>query len=94
MSFFSRNYKPDTRGIAEIARDPRLGAVCVSVASAGAALANQVDPDGAYRAAGRTVSAGWRNESRAGAVIAQTGSSWAAERNRVLVEVARQLNSR
>lgn len=89
-----KNYTPDRRGLAAIARDPRLGAECLKLAATGAAIANAIDPDGSYRAELRTVSGGWRNEPRAGAVITQTAQSWAAERDRVLVEVTRQLNSR
>lgn len=89
-----RRYKPDPKGLREIGRDPRLGAVCQAVAEQGSALANQLDPDGNYQASRRTVTAGWRNESRAGAVISQTSSSWRAERDRVLVQVASRLNAR
>ncbi|GAA4923441.1 hypothetical protein [Nesterenkonia rhizosphaerae] len=89
-----KGYRPDRRGLAEIAKDPRLGAVCESVARQGAAIANQLDPDGNYQASPRMVTAGWKNESRRGAVIQQTGKSWTAERDRVLVEVTRRLRGR
>lgn len=88
------NYKPDTRGLAQIGQDPKLGAVCLATAMAGAAIANQVDPAGRYSASTQTVVAGWRNERRAGAVISQTSESWKAERDRVLVQVARAMSSR
>lgn len=88
------NYKPDTRGLAEIGQDPKLGAVCLATALAGAAMANQLDPQGNYTASEQTVVAGWRNERRAGAVINQKDESWKAERDRVLVQVSRAMSSR
>lgn len=90
----SRNYKPDPRGMAQLGQDPKLGAVCLTTALAGAAIANQLDPQGNYSASTQTVIAGWRNERRAGAVISQNSESWKAQRDRVLIQVTRAMRSR
>lgn len=63
------DYVPDPRGLAEIGGSAKLGDLCVEAAEAGAAYARSVAPAGSFRAERRTVTAGWRNESRAGAAI-------------------------
>lgn len=64
-----RHYTPDRRGFAEIGRSPELQKVVEEAAQKGADYANSVAGSHRYRVEPVDVSAGYANETRAGAAI-------------------------
>jgi len=65
-------YEPDRNGLREVAREPWIQAVALEGAAKIAAWARQDDPRGGYDTGSATVTAGWDNERRAGAQVAET----------------------
>ena len=66
------NYKPDPRGLRELGRSSGVGEAAMDGARAVAAFARVDNPSGAYDVTPATVTAGWRNEQRAGARVVET----------------------
>lgn len=65
-------YTPNRGGMRELARSAGVQGAAVSAARAVAAEASRIDPGGGYEARPATVTAGWDNESRAGAEVVET----------------------
>jgi hypothetical protein len=86
-------YKPDFSGMREIGSSAEMGAACLEAAQrmAGNAQAVGSGDDVAERS---TVTAGWRNERRAGAVVRETRHDWKDWRDAILVRVARSMEVR
>jgi hypothetical protein len=83
----SRNrYKRHEAGIREIAQSSATGAAALAAAQRMAGNANAVG-DSTYAAANTTVTAGWANERRAGAVVREVTHHWRDSRDRVLLRV-------
>lgn len=80
------NYKPDHGGLREIGSSAAMGAACLEVAQRLAGNAEAVG-HGTYEAERSTVTAGWRNERRAGAVVRESRQDWQDWRDAILVRV-------
>jgi hypothetical protein len=87
------NYTPDHGGLREIGSSSAMGAECLAVAQRLAGNAQAVG-DGDYGAERSTVTAGWRNERRAGAVVRETRQDWEDWREAILVRVTRSMGVR
>lgn len=87
------NYKPDHGGIREIGSSTAMGAACLEVAQRLAGNAEAVG-HGDYEAERSTVTAGWRNEHRAGAVVRESRQDWKDWREAILVRVTRSMEVR
>jgi hypothetical protein len=87
------SYKPVPAGLREIGLSPAMSAAMVEVAQRIASKA-QAEGSGDYEAAPTTVTAGWANERRAGAVVRETRKDWEDTRDMVLVRVLRSMKMR
>lgn len=87
------NYKPDHGGLRDIGSSAEMGAACLAVAERIAGNAQAVG-EGDYGAERRTVTGGWRNERRAGAVARETRQDWEDWREAILVRVVRSMEVR
>jgi hypothetical protein len=87
------NYRPDYGGLREIGSSSEMGAVCLTVAERLAGNAQAVG-SGDYSAERSTVTAGWRNERRAGAVVRESRQDWEDWREAILVRVTRSMEVR
>lgn len=87
------NYKPEHDGIREIGSSAAMGAACLEVAERLAGNAQAVG-SGDYKAERSTVTAGWRNERRAGAVVRESRQDWKDWRDAILVRVTRSMGVR
>lgn len=67
------SYVPDARGLHELATSPDMQAVVAAAAQRGAAAAAAADPRGRYVVSPLRVTAGRRDETRAGALITDEG---------------------
>ena len=80
-------YKPLASGIRELGRSAEVGAATLSAAQRLAGNANAVG-DSTYEAAPATVTAGWANDKRAGAVVREVVHHWRDSRDQILIRVA------
>lgn len=87
------NYKPVEAGVREIAQSSQMGAVSLAVAQRIAGAADAVGDSG-YEAEGQTVTAGWANDRRAGAVVRESDSHWRDWRDAVLLRVTAAMSVR
>jgi hypothetical protein len=67
------SYTPDARGLHELATSPGMQAATTAAAQRGAAAAAAADPRGKYVVSPTRVTAGRRDETRAGALITDDG---------------------
>lgn len=86
-------YEPRKAGIREIAQSSAMGAACLSAAEMIAGNANAVG-DSSYEAERQTVTAGWANDRRAGAVARESQSHWRDWRDGVLLRVTAAMSVR
>lgn len=89
----SRNYRADDDGLREIGQSAAMGAEMVSVAERIAGNAQAVG-HGDYEAKPATVTAGWQNERRRGAVVRESRQDWKDWRDAILVRVVRSMEMR
>ncbi|SEE19831.1 hypothetical protein SAMN04489740_0863 [Arthrobacter alpinus] len=89
----SRNYKGTNDGLKEIATSSTMGAASLAVAKQLAGNAGAVGR-GTYEAANTTVTAGWRNERRAGAVARELVPDGRDARDAILVRVTESMRVR
>lgn len=80
-------YEPLPLGLKQIGNSPGMAKASLEVARKAAGNANAVG-DSKYEAANQTVTAGWANEKRAGAVVREQEPHWRDWRDRVLLRVA------
>jgi hypothetical protein len=80
------SYRPDDDGLRQIAQSSGMKAATLAVAQRMAGNANSVG-DSSYEAESATVTAGWRNERRAGAVVRESNPHWRDSRDRILLRV-------
>lgn len=90
----AKSYKSIEAGLKAVGQSPALGKVALSAARELQALSNQNDPAGNYEASQKTVTVGWKNERRAGAVVRETTPSWRGRQNRTLARVAGLMKAR
>lgn len=88
-----KRYKADDAGFKEILNSQKMSAASLEVSQRIAGNANAVG-DATYVAERRSVRAGWKNESRAGAVARVSVPHWRDSRDAVLVRVARAMAMR
>jgi len=80
-------------GLKQIAQSPEIAAQTLAVAKRIAGNANAVG-DSKYEAESLTVTAGWDNERRAGAVVRETDPHWKDWRDAVLLRVTNAMKER
>lgn len=85
----SRSYLADPDGFRKILSDSKTGAAALSVADSLADAAG-----GNYEAARTTVTGGWANESRAGAVVREVSRDARDARGRTLLSVVEAMSRR
>ncbi|NWL13313.1 hypothetical protein DM793_18775 [Paenarthrobacter nitroguajacolicus] len=86
-------YKADDFGLRKLAQSPEMGAATLEAAKLMAGNANAVG-DSKYEAESTTVTAGWANEKRAGAVVRESEPHWRDWRDGVLLRVAAAMKVR
>ena len=86
-------YEPLPLGLKQIAQSPGMAKASLEVAQRLAGNANAVG-DSTYEAANTTVTAGWANEKRAGAVVREAEPHWRDWRDAVLRRVADSMRVR
>lgn len=79
-------YEPIDFGLKKLAQSPEMGKAVLDVAQRLAGNAEAVG-DSTYEAAATTVTAGWRNDRRAGAVVREVEHDWEDSRDRILLRV-------
>lgn len=79
-------YEPLDIGLKKLAQSPEMAKVTLEVAQRMAGNANAVG-DSTYEAANTTVTAGWKNEKRAGAVVREVEHDWEDSRDAILLRV-------
>jgi hypothetical protein len=89
----SRRYQAEDRGFREIGSSSAVGAEMVAVAERIAGNAEAVG-DGEYEAKPSTVTAGWANERRSGAVVRESDPHWRDSRDAILVRVMQAMEVR
>ena len=89
----SRNYRADDDGLRLIGQSAAMGAEMVSVAERIAGNAEAVG-SGEYEAKPATVTVGWQNERRRGAVVRESRQDWKDWRDAILVRVVRSMEMR
>lgn len=82
----SRNYQAEDSGLREIGQSAAMGAEMLSVAQRIAGNAEAVGA-GDYEARPATVTVGWQNERRRGAVARESRQDWRDWRDAILVRV-------
>jgi hypothetical protein len=82
----SRHYQADDDGLREIGQSAAMGAEMLSVGQRIAGNAEAVG-SGNYRAEAATVTVGWQNERRRGAVVRESRHEWRDWRDAILVRV-------
>lgn len=80
-------YRPQKDGFREIGESAEMAAATLEVAERMAGNANSVG-DSKYEAERQTVTGGWANERRAGAVVRESKPDWEDWRDAVLLRVA------
>lgn len=86
-------YKPDDYGLRKIAQSPDMAKATLEVARRLAGNANAVG-DSKYEAVSSTVTAGWANEKRAGAVVRESEPHWRDWRDGILLRVTAAMRAR
>ena len=86
-------YRPDHDGLRQIAQSAAMKSATLAVAERMAANADSVG-DSSYEAESTTVTAGWQNERRAGAVVRESSPHWRDWRDRVLLRVRDSMSVR
>lgn len=86
-------YEPIDYGLRQLAQSPGMAAATLEVAQRLAGNAEAVG-DSTYEAAGATVTAGWKNERRAGAVVREVVRDWEDSRDAILLRVAKSMEVR
>lgn len=89
----SRNYQADDDGLRQIGQSAAMGAEMLSVAERIKGNAEAVG-HGDYEAERATVTAGWQNERRSGAVVRESRQDWKDWRDAILVRVVRSMEVR
>lgn len=89
----SRSYRADDSGLRELGASASLGTEAVRAAQGMAAKAAATGR-GEYSAAPATVTAGWNNERRAGAVVREERRDWRDTRDTVLRAVLEGMRRR
>ena len=79
------SYQPNPAGLAELGRSGAAQNIVLDAARRGAEWANRQDPEGGYTVHPATVTAGWRNDPRAGAVLEVAKYTREGVRGRILV---------
>lgn len=79
-------YEPLDVGLKKLAKSPEIAKATLEVAQRMAGNANAVG-DSTYEAANTTVTAGWANEKRAGAVVREVEHDWEDSRDAILLRV-------
>lgn len=87
------SYKPNDYGLSKIAQGPGMAKASMEVAQRLAGNANAVG-DSTYEAAPSTVTAGWANEKRSGAIVRESQPHWRDWRDRILLRVADSMKVR
>lgn len=77
-------YRALPGGVRALGNGSKVGRETLAVAGRVASQAEALGHDN-YRASKRAVTVGWKNETRAGAVVTSAGTSWYDVNNRVLV---------
>lgn len=82
----SKNYKAEDNGLREIGQSAAMGAASLNEAQR---LVGNIESvaEGKYEAESSTVTAGWKNESRAGAIVRESEPHWRDWRDAVMVRV-------
>ena len=89
----SRNYRADDDGLREIGSSSAMSSAVVAVGQQLAGNAQAVG-SGDYEARPSTVTAGWQNERRSGAVVRESRQDWRDWRDAILVRVTRSMEMR
>jgi hypothetical protein len=79
-------YKKDLSGLREIGKSPGMAAAMLEVGQRLAGNANAVG-ESTYEAANTTVTVGWDNDRRAGAVVRESEHHWRDSRDAILLRV-------
>jgi len=80
-------YEPLPLGLKQIGQSPGMAKAALEVAQRLAGNANAVG-DSTYEASSTTVTAGWANEKRSGALVRESEPHWRDWRDAVLLRVA------
>lgn len=86
-------YEPIESGLAKIAQSPEMGKATLEIAQRMAGNANAVG-DSTYEAVPSTVTGGWANNHRSGALVREVEQDWEDWRDRVLLRVAEAMKVR
>lgn len=89
----SRHYKADDDGLRQIGSSTAMSAAVVAVAERLAGNAQAVG-DGDYDAKPSTVTVGWQNERRSGAVVRESNPHWRDSRDAILLRVTAAMEVR
>lgn len=82
-----KNYMADDAGLRDLATSSAMGAAALSAAQRLAGNAGAVGR-GTYEAKPATVTAGWANERRAGAMVSESKPDFRDSRDAILLRVA------
>jgi len=85
-----KSYRADDAGLRELATSSAVGDATLAAAQRLAGNAQAVGR-GDYEAASATVTAGWANERRAGAVVRESRKDWRDTRDAILLRVAESM---
>lgn len=88
-----KNYLADDGGLRDLGTSKAVGDATLAAAQRLAGNAAAVGR-GTYEAAPATVTAGWANERRAGAVVRESRPDWRDTRDAILLRVARSMEVR
>lgn len=88
-----KSYMADDRGLKDFGTSKAISDASLAAAQRLAGNAEAVG-DGTYTAAPATVTAGWANERRAGAVVRETSPHWRDARDAVLRRVVEAMGVR
>jgi len=86
----SRTYYADDEGLRQLGQGSKVAAVALTAAKRLAGNA-QAAGKGNYEAAPSTVTAGWKNERRSGAVVRETTPDVRDARNAILLRVMKTM---
>ena len=88
-----RHYRADDDGLRDIGSSPAMSAAVMSVAERLAGNAQAVGA-GTYEAKPATVTVGWQNERRSGAVVRESNRDWRDSRDAILIRVTKAMEVR
>lgn len=89
----SKSYMADDSGLKDLGTSAAVGAATLAAAQRLAGNAQAVGR-GEYEAKPATVTVGWRNERRAGAVVRESRRDWRDTRDAILLRVADSMRVR